>query len=367
MASDQAGHDAEVDVAARQHHAGHAGVGGRAGARLQRRHSDRAGALDVELGPLHERHHRVGDGVLGDGDDLVDPSFDQRPGDDAGSLDGDAVGERRHRARGRVDAGVGSARRGLHADHPHVGHERLDGDGDAARQPAPAERHDDARQVVEVLDQLESERALSGDDGGVVERVAERPAVLGGELLRRCHRVVERRPTLDDRRAVGLARLDLGDRRARWHEDVARDAVVAGGERHRRRVVAGAAGGDARLGPIAQRVELVHRAADLERPRPLEVLRLEHDRAAEPLRQRRRRHDRGVLGDGPGDLAGGLDVGERDGLHRATLLRPSRRFCSASVASLVSVRAPSASEGRQPRPAWPGNAAVGVCRIQDHW
>ena len=153
--------------------------------------------------------------------------------------------------------------------------------------------------------------------------------------LRRGHRLVERRPALDDRRPVGLARLDLGDRRAGRHEDVARDAEVAGGERHRLGVVAGAAGGDARLRPIAERGQLVHRAADLERPGPLQVLRLEHDRAAEALRQRRRRHDRGVLGDRAGDLAGGLDVGERDGLHRfptllalqrapASVRRPSR-------------------------------------------
>ena len=49
--------------------------------------------------------------------------------------------------------------------------------------PPPPSGTIDAGEVVEVLDQLESERALAGDDGRVVERVAERPAVLGRRLL----------------------------------------------------------------------------------------------------------------------------------------------------------------------------------------
>ena len=46
-------------------------------ARAEGGDADRAGAFDVELGPVHQHHHRVGDGVLVDGDDLVDPSVDR--------------------------------------------------------------------------------------------------------------------------------------------------------------------------------------------------------------------------------------------------------------------------------------------------
>ena len=50
---------------------------------------------------------------------------------------------------------------------------RLDRDRDAAGQPAAADRDDDLRQVGHVVEQLEAERPLAGDDVGVVERVHE--------------------------------------------------------------------------------------------------------------------------------------------------------------------------------------------------
>ena len=83
---------------------------------------------------------------------------------------------------GERAADVRRADRGLDADDPDVGQQRLHGDRHAGGESAAAERHDDARQVGEVVDELQAERALAGDHGGVVERVAERHAALAGPL-----------------------------------------------------------------------------------------------------------------------------------------------------------------------------------------
>ena len=188
MAADEAGHDAEIDVAARQHDARRA-VAQPGRGRRHRRHADRAGSLDVQLGPLHQQHHRVGDGILVDGHDLVDPVLDERAGELAGVLDGDAVGERDDRSVGAARRRGTGAHRGLDADHPDVGSSDLTAIAIARRQAAAAERHDHAGQVGEVLDELEAERALAGDDHRVVERVAERhagvrcPRLGGGQRL----------------------------------------------------------------------------------------------------------------------------------------------------------------------------------------
>ena len=69
--------------------------------------------------------------------------------------------------------------------------------------------------------------------------------VLGGAGAGGGERLVERGPALDDRGAVRPAGLDLGDRRAGRHEDVAGHPEVLGGERQRLGVVAGAPGGHA--------------------------------------------------------------------------------------------------------------------------
>jgi hypothetical protein len=70
-------------------------LGGRAdGAGQERGDADRARALDDELRALEQADHRVGDVVLRDRDELVDPFGDERERERAGPLDGDAVGDR---------------------------------------------------------------------------------------------------------------------------------------------------------------------------------------------------------------------------------------------------------------------------------
>ena len=102
----------------------------------------------------------------------------------------------------------------------------------------------------------------------------------------------DRRPALDDHRAVGRQASTLVIEAPVGHEDLARHAEVAGRERQRLGVVAGAAGRDAVAALRAERGELVHRPADLERPGALQALGLEHDLPAGLLGERRRRDDR---------------------------------------------------------------------------
>jgi hypothetical protein len=112
--------------------------------------------------------------------------------------------------------------------------------------------------------------------------------------------------------AVGRRRVDLRGRGVLRHEDRRPDARLARRPGDRLPVVPGARRGDARLalGGSEGRDRVV-RAADLERARPLEILRLERDRAAGEARERLRGIQRCLARDAREPLARGLDVSER--------------------------------------------------------
>ena len=75
---------------------------------------------------------------------------------------------------------------GLHADDAHLGPQRLDRDRDAGDEPAAADRHDDRveRIGVGLVEELEADRALPGDDERIVERGDERRAGVVRDALR---------------------------------------------------------------------------------------------------------------------------------------------------------------------------------------
>ena len=235
------------------------------------------------------------------------------------------------------------------------GRARLDREGDPAGQSAAADRHDDLRQVGDVLEQLETERALPGDDVEVVEGVHEGHPGLVGAGAGRLDGVVDRRARgVDDRPERG-APLGLGERRARGHEDLARDAAHTRGMRQRPGVVAGAARGDPAGAAVAERRELAQRAADLERARPLQALGLEHDLAARALGHGERGQHRRVADDVGGHLARAEDVveAERAGRRghgpqsaRATIASTSTWLPSGSAATPIVVRA-GGSDGKK--------------------
>jgi hypothetical protein len=231
----------------------------------------------------------------------------------------------------------------LHADHAHVGPRGLHRDRDAAGQPAAADRDDDGRQVRQVLEQLEAERSLAGDDVGIVEGMDEREAGLGGPVASRDEAVVDARADDHDARAQRFGRLDLGDRRALRHEHLARHAALPRRQRERLRVVAGASTDDAGRAPVAQRRQPAQRAADLEGPGALQRLRLQHDLATAALAQRRGRQDRRVARDVADRLAGARHVLGRDRGAAADLSGHVRPQSASATMASISTCAPSGS------------------------
>ena len=69
---------------------------------------------------------------------------------------------------------------GLDGDDLHLRGEGVDGAGDTRDEPSAAEGHDDHGEVVDVLDELETECPLSRHDGRIVEGVDEVKAGLEG-------------------------------------------------------------------------------------------------------------------------------------------------------------------------------------------
>ena len=124
-------------------------------------------------------------------------------------------------------------------------------------EPAATERHQDAREVGEVLEQLEPDRTLTCDDRRIVERVAEHHPRLVGVCPGRGDRLGDARTALVDDGAVALARGDLRDRGSTRHEDLAGHTVTGGCDRQRLGMVASAPGRDAPSCRIAECLQLV--------------------------------------------------------------------------------------------------------------
>ena len=150
-------------------------------------HGRGAGGLDDLLAALHEQEHGLGDLKIADGDDVVGVFLDERDGDVARRLDGDAVGDggdgvgldvavRMERLRDRVRA------LGLHADDLYAGVDLLDARGHTGKQSAAAGRHDDDVRRGQVAEDLEAECALTGNDLGVIVGVQERGVLLLADL-----------------------------------------------------------------------------------------------------------------------------------------------------------------------------------------
>ncbi len=139
---------AGVDVAAAEHDDGRAARRGRDLAAQQGGHADGAGALDDELGLLHQQHHRLGHVVLLDQLDRVEHVAHERQRELAGPLDGDAVGDRHvgrlqaHRVAGGQRRAGGRVAGHLHADELDLRPGRLDRQ---RRRPRPARRRRRAR------------------------------------------------------------------------------------------------------------------------------------------------------------------------------------------------------------------------------
>ena len=185
--------------------------------------------------------------------------------------------------RGRIRGGALR----LHPDHPHVGPQRLHREGDAGREPAAADADDDRAHLGALLQDLQPDRALPGDDVRVVEGVDEDRA--RSPRAYSCAAASVSSTTVPCRTHLGAVvpgRRDLRQRGADRHEHRGPHAEQRGGERDALRVVAGAGRDDPGRPLLGRQPRDPHvRAAQLERTGALEVLALEVDRARRPARQ----------------------------------------------------------------------------------
>ena len=186
----------------------------------------------------------------------------------------------RQRARVRCD------RLGLHAHDLYLRVVPLDCHRDAGHQATAAGGHHHRAHRRALLDDLQAEGALPGHDVRVVVRVDEHRAGPLGEGQGLGDGVLHAAAVQDDLRPVTPGGLYLGQRRASGHEHGGGAAEPPGGERHPLRVVARAGRHDA-AGPFGLREagDPVVGPADLERPRPLQVLALEEHRPGHGLGQ----------------------------------------------------------------------------------
>ena len=171
----------------------------------------------------------------------------------------------------------GSADRSLNGHDLHLRRERVDRAGDPGHQPATAKRHDHHGEVVNVLDKLETDRALAGHDRRIVKGMNEVQTGRQGASLGQDNAVVERVAFEMYRGAVADRRVGLGDRRLRRHVHLARHARRTCRESGCLGVIAGRGDNYAGPGPLAKSSELRRRPADLEGAGSLEVLGLKDD------------------------------------------------------------------------------------------
>src|SRR5690606_9808068 len=191
-----------------------------------------------------------------------------------------------------------------------------------------ADRHDDARQVRDLFQQLEPDGALAGNDEVVIEGVHHGEPLFGFEPARLDHCVRDGRAGQHDPRAVAPRVGELDQRCALRHHDGGGDAEPLAMVGHRLRVVAGAGRDDA-APPLLrrEREQAVQRATVLERARALEVLQLDAQAAGHDIRERQRGRARREHDAAADPVPGGVDVGERghrrNKVGRLTRLRES--------------------------------------------
>ena len=279
-AGDDAGQDVHVDVAAADQADDLLALDREL---PEHRGSDRngTGTLGDQLLVLDEGEDRSGGLILADGHDIVHVLLDHLEGGLARILHSDTIRKGRNTVEGLplvIAVSIEHARRTgrLYTIDLALRTEALDREGDTGDQSAATDRHDDRIHILELVEDLETDRALACDDRIVVVRMDEGHARLLLELDGLVMRVVVGALHEADLCTETLRALDLHDRRTIRHTDDALDAHLRRRERDTLRVIAGAAGHDTVTALLlAQLTDLIVGAAHLEAAGHLQVLGLE--------------------------------------------------------------------------------------------
>src|SRR6185312_12944425 len=263
------------------------------------RHGERPGRLDDGASVLEHVLNRPADLVRADENDLVDALARDRERLLADAPDGDAVREYADALQDHASPGLQRLvhRRGvlgLDTDDAHPRVEILDEDRDAGNEPSATDRNEYGIELPAALARdLHADRALPGDHVGVVEGMHEREISLTAQL--RCalvRRIVV--VAVQNRLAAEIDdRLNFDLRGRLRHDDHRGHAASASGERDALRVIAGRRAYHAAARDCLREMrDLVVGAAQLEREDRLQVLALEQNARAEPLREPWRRIER---------------------------------------------------------------------------
>ena len=197
---------------------------------------------------------------------FADPAWRQRIGRDAA---------RRRIHRPARFQRLGQRGRAFRFDADNADRARAPG-GDAADQPAAANRDDHCLDVRRLHRQLETERALTEQRLGLVEGVHGERAGLFRPRLARRQRVGVAVAADDEIGAAGADPRNLGGRRDRGHENLRRHLELHRGERHGGAVIAARGRDHARARNRAGE-QVREGATRLERSGPLELFELESD------------------------------------------------------------------------------------------
>ena len=154
----------------------------------------------------------------------------------------------------------------------------LDGTGDSTDQAAPADRNHDGFEMVDLIQQLEGDCALSRHDERIVEGVDEGHALLFAEARGFGAGFVVVGAVEADLRAKSFGRGDLDERRGERHDDDGAHAALGRVMRDTLRVIAGAGRDDTASGLLgSEGGDAVERTTLFEAAGHLEVFELEED------------------------------------------------------------------------------------------
>ena len=187
------------------------------------------------------------------------------------------------------------------------------GEGDAGEQAAAAHRDDDGIEIWHLLDDFQSQRALTGDDGGIVVAVDVGQPAFFADAVRVRLRFGEIFSVQDDGRAELLAVADLDERRVFRHHDRRGNAKQLALIGEGLGVIAGGGRDDAALLLFRRQLRQgVARAAFLEAAGALQVLELAENFHARDLAQRNRRLAGRIINRALDSLPRLFDVLQRD-------------------------------------------------------
>ena len=294
-------------------------------------------ALGHQLLLLQHRQDGPGDLVFADGHHLVHILAAHFKGQVPGGFHLDAVGDGVHAGQGQNMPGLQGVHHaggsgGLYADDLAGGLQMLHGIGQTRDQSAAADGHQDHVHIRQLLQNLQTDGALTGHDPIVVKGMDKGQPLLIPQAHGLGIGVVIHAVHQHHVGPIAAGGLDLGDRSPGGDADGGGDLHIPGGKAHALGMVACGAGDNApALLLVGQGGDLIVRAPQLEGPRLLQAVRLQIKVAVR--HQARRVQHRGLVDNGGQHPACVLEHFHRDHIVASLILFYIQNpiFCSYAM------------------------------------